>query len=101
LIDLIGTHFPQVTLETCENYDSALRSVIDGGANAAALNRHVGRTLCDKAFPGLFLQRKVACLAVPLAIATRAGDPLNLLQRLNAHIPDEWSSLRPCPHGEN
>ena len=50
-----------------------------------------GRVLCDKVFPDLFMQLNADCLAFPLAIATKAGDPFNIIHRLNAHILDEWS----------
>lgn len=91
LIDPIRKHFPHVKLETCEDYDTAFQYIIDGGADVAALNCHVGRMLCDKVFPDMFVQLNAACLVFPLAVATKTGDPFNLLHRLNVHIPDEWS----------
>lgn len=90
LVALIRERFPLVELRTCEDYDSALRYVIDGDADAAALNWHVGRRLCQESHPGQFQDPKSPFHAIPLVVATKAGDPGNILARLNDHIPDEW-----------
>ncbi len=90
LVDIIRERFPLVQLQTCGDYEAALQTVINGGADAAALNWQVGRMLCEQQHPSLFHSARAPFCAIPLAIATRSGDPDRILPQLNAHIPDEW-----------
>ena len=90
LFELIGQHFPLLSVLSCEDYASALQGVLDGRADAAALNWQVGNRLCDKDYPALIRHADAAFVNVPLVIATPVGDPQHILPRLNTHIPHSW-----------
>ncbi len=88
----IQKRYPLIKLETCGDYDAALQTVVNGKADAAALNFHVGKLLCDKNYPDMFQRPAAPFFPVPLAIALKPADPLNILQRLNVHILDAWAN---------
>jgi hypothetical protein len=82
--------FPEIDLKICSDYDAALDAVIDGHAEAAALNWHVGRMLTNEKYKSIFHSPKAPFNTIPLAIATKADDPLKIINRLNEYIADEW-----------
>ncbi|MBT5185187.1 MAG: transporter substrate-binding domain-containing protein, partial [Kordiimonadaceae bacterium] len=45
LVGQIKNLFPEIDLKTSSDYDAALKAVVDGEVQAAALNWHVGRML--------------------------------------------------------
>ena len=94
LADLIRQRFAPVDLQTSEDYDSALQTVLNGRADAAALNWQVGRMLCEQQHPSLFHCPGRPFCTIPLTIAAPPGDPDRLLPRLNAHIPHEWGEIQ-------
>jgi len=46
--------FPDCSLVTVDDYPTALKLVVEGRADAAALNAHVGQQVAEREFPGKF-----------------------------------------------
>lgn len=89
LVSQIKNLFPEIELITCEDYDGALKAVLAKDADGAALNWHVGRMLVDDRYAGLFHIPTAPFNNITLAMATKAGDPDNILEQLNAQIDDD------------
>ena len=92
LARLIAEQFPTLQLHTCADYSTALQSVANGEADAAALNWQVGVTLCETDYPDLVAASNSPFWRLPLALATTAGDPLGILALINPHIPGSWAN---------
>jgi len=104
LAGFIKNQFPKVNVMTVEDYPAALKTVLDGKADAAALNPQVGIQLANQLFPGKFTFPKSVFLEVPLAVTVLKGTHAALLQKVNeglgsmkkdgtyAKILEKWSS---------
>ena len=68
---------------TVEDYPAALKTVLDGKADAAALNPQVGIQLANQLFLGKFTYPKSLFLEVPLAVAVLKGTHAAFLQKVN------------------
>lgn len=82
----VRSRFPGLRLLTCTDYPEALQAVLDGRAEAAALNLQVGRHMAARDHPGRFALPDTPFFPVPLALAVPAGDPAGLLPRLDPHL---------------
>jgi len=91
LVAQIEALFPDINLKTTENYDTALQAVINGEAQAAALNWHVGRMMCKEKHPSLFHDPIAPFNIIPLSMVTTLKDPYSIMKRLQPHIPDDWA----------
>ena len=91
LVTQIEALFPDINLKTTENYDTALRAVLNGEAHAAALNWHVGRMMCEEKYPSLFHDPIAPFNIIPLFIVTIIKDPYNVIERLKPYIPEDWA----------
>ncbi len=91
LVAQIEALFPDINLKTTENYDTALRTVLNGEAHAAALNWHVGRMMCDEKYPSLFRDPKAPFNNIPLSMVTSIKDPYSIIERLIPYISDDWA----------
>ncbi|MBT5073284.1 MAG: transporter substrate-binding domain-containing protein [Kordiimonadaceae bacterium] len=90
LVGQIKALFPEIELLTSENYDTSLQDVLDGKADAAALNWHVGKMLVREKYNLLFHVPLAPFNTMALHMATKLPDKNNLIIRLNEHIPDDW-----------
>ena len=105
LADYIKHEFPKVHVTTVEDYPAALRTVLDGRADAAALNPQVGIHLVNQSFQGKFTFPKTIFLEVPLAVAVSKGTHAVFLQKVNeglasikkdgtyARVLEKWGNL--------
>lgn len=104
LASFIKNQFPKVNVITVEDYPAALKTVLDGKADAAALNPQVGIQLANQLFHGKFTFPKNVFLEVPLALCVLKGTHAALLQKVNeglgsmkkdgtySKIMEKWSS---------
>jgi len=104
LAGYIKKEFPKVNVMTVEDYPAALKTVLDGKADAAALNPQVGIQLANQLFLGKFTYPKSVFLEVPLAVAVLKGTHAAFLQKVNeglgsikkdgtyTKIMEKWSS---------
>jgi len=90
LVGQIKNLFPEIHLKTSSDYGAALDAVVNEQVEAAALNWHVGRMLIDEKYKSIFHIPKAPFNTIPLAIATKAGDPHKIINRLNEYIADDW-----------
>jgi ABC-type amino acid transport substrate-binding protein len=95
LLEVIRKQFPQVQLETSDDYSTALQAVTHGDAHVAALNLEVGSLICERDFSGQFRIPQASFCELPLAMAVAPGDPKQLLARLNPLLPEHWSGTTP------
>ncbi len=95
LVSQIENEFPNVEISTTEDYDDALQKVLygDSGAEAAALNWHVGSMLVNEKYRGLFHVPNKPFNQMALAIAAPKEDPKGIIEKLNNQIPDEWGKI--------
>lgn len=78
----IRTHFPGLTLRTCEDYAGALALVAAGAVDAAALNLHVGNEMVAAEYAGEIAPADRIFLEIPLALAVAKGDPGGWLDQI-------------------
>ncbi len=83
LAGFIRNQFPKVNVITVEDYPAALKAVLDGKADAAALNPQVGIQLANQLFHGKFTFPRNVFLEVPLAVCVLKGTHAALLQKVN------------------
>jgi polar amino acid transport system substrate-binding protein len=79
----IEKNAPQVKVLRSASYEESLAMLVDGKADAAALNSHVGGRIADTLYPGKVNVASRMFLEVPLAVAVKKGTQAQLLQRLN------------------
>jgi ABC-type amino acid transport substrate-binding protein len=76
--------FPRVKMLTeVKNYTEALQAVLDGKADAAALNTQSGAVLAKQLSPGQFLLPQTGFLEVPIGIGVLKGKQEYFLTRFN------------------
>ncbi len=95
LVRQIENDFPTVKINTSSDYDGALQTVLysNTGAEAAALNWHVGSMLIEDKYRGLFHMPEKPFNQMKLAMAGLPDDPKGLIEELNKYIPDAWGKL--------
>lgn len=83
LSKFIESKAPEAALLLVKDYRESLEAVLEGKADAAALNIHVGGDLIQRKFTGQFSIPQKPFLELPLAVAMLKGsDPL-LLRQIN------------------
>jgi polar amino acid transport system substrate-binding protein len=87
LAGYIEKNAPQVKVLRTSSYEESLQLLVEGKADAAALNSHVGGAIADKLYPGKVNVARRMFLEVPLAVAVRKGTHAPLLERLNQALP--------------
>lgn len=83
LAGYIEKNAPQVKVVRTASYEESLQLLVEGKADAAALNSHVGGKIADKLYPGKVNVAQRMFLEVPLAVAVKKGTQRPLLERLN------------------
>ena len=84
LAGYIQNRFPKVNVLTdVKDYEETLKAVLDGKADAAALNTQVGPVLARKLFPGKFTLPEKGFLEVPIGVGVLKGKQGDLLTKLN------------------
>lgn len=89
LANEIRNKYPEAKLNTCTDYDAALKGAIEGKAIAAALNWHVGRMMINENYQNQFHvpERPYNTLALGLAMLNKNKD---IVTRINKNIPNDW-----------
>jgi polar amino acid transport system substrate-binding protein len=83
LAAFIEKNAPEVRLVRTASYEESLQLLVEGKADAAALNSHVGGEIAAKLHPGKVNVAPRMFLEVPLALAVKKGAHGPLLERLN------------------
>lgn len=79
----IEKNAPQVKVLRSASYEESLAMLVDGKADAAALNSHVGGRIADKLYPGRVNVASRMFLEVPLAVAVKKGTHARLIEDLD------------------
>src|SRR5437868_3941720 len=79
----IEKNAPQVKVLRSASYEESLQLLVEGKADAAALNSHVGGRIADALYPGKVNVARRMFLEVPLAVAVKKGTQGALLERLS------------------
>lgn len=79
----IEKNAPQVKVVRSASYEESLAQLVEGKADAAALNSHVGGRIADKLYPGKVNVAPRMFLEVPLAVAAAKGTQAVLLEQLD------------------
>jgi polar amino acid transport system substrate-binding protein len=74
---------PQVKVIRSASYEESLKQLVEGRADAAALNSHVGGRIAEQLYPGKVNVAKRMFLEVPLAVAVKKGTHAALIHQLN------------------
>ena len=82
----IEKNAPQVKVLRTASYEESLALLVEGKADAAALNSHVGGRIADKLYPGKVNVARKLFLEVPLAVAVARGTQAATLKRLDEGI---------------
>lgn len=82
----IEKNAPQVKVLRSVSYEESLAQLVEGKADAAALNSHVGGRIADQLYPGKVNVARRMFLEVPLAVAVARGTRADVLARLNQGI---------------
>jgi len=83
LADLIARTAPTVKLLLTANYEQSLAHVIEGAADAAALNYHAGTVIAARLYPGQITMPRVMFQETVNAVATPKGHRSEFLARLS------------------
>ncbi|MEE2806847.1 MAG: transporter substrate-binding domain-containing protein [Actinomycetota bacterium] len=87
--------YPTCSIVKADNYPHALSLVIEGHADAAALNFHVGRRLAEREFPGRFAVPDTTFQTVYLAPAWAPSHDA----AVRTAITDALASMKPLENG--
>lgn len=82
----IEKNAPQVKVLRSASYEESLAQLVEGKADAAALNSHVGGRIADTLYPGKVNVARRMFLEVPLAVAVAKGKHADLLKKLDEGI---------------
>jgi polar amino acid transport system substrate-binding protein len=82
----IEKNAPQVKVLRTASYEESLAQLVEGKADAAALNSHVGGRIADQLYPGKVNVARRMFLEVPLAVAVAKGKQADILRRLDEGI---------------
>ncbi|HOW55846.1 MAG TPA: transporter substrate-binding domain-containing protein [Syntrophorhabdaceae bacterium] len=84
LAGYIKKNSPGIKLLTdVKDYSATLEAVLNGKADAAALNTQVGAVLARGSFPGKFSMPEKGFLEIPIGVAVAKGKHGNFLAKLN------------------
>jgi ABC-type amino acid transport substrate-binding protein len=84
LAGYIEKNFPKIkALTDVKSYMETLQAVVDGKADAAALNTQSGRLLATQMFPGKFVLPERGFLEVPIGVGVLKGKQNFLLTKFN------------------
>ncbi len=84
LAGYIRENYPKIRLFTdVKDYPATLEAVLDGKADAAALNTQTGTVLAQKLFPGRFSLPERGYLEIPTGVAVLKGRTSDILAKLN------------------
>jgi len=83
LTEYLQRSLPKTKFLLVQDYPESLRAVLNGEADAAALNIHVGSHLAGRLFPGRFTFPNKIFLEVPLGVAVLKGSPSFFLNPIN------------------
>jgi ABC-type amino acid transport substrate-binding protein len=86
LTGYIQKRFQKVELLLVKDYLLSLKAVLDGKAEAAALNIHVGSHLANQLFPGKFILPKKVSFKTPVAIAVSKSGQASFLKKFNESL---------------
>lgn len=86
LAGYIEKNAPSVKVVRTASYEESLGLLVDGRADAAALNSHVGGRIADKLYPGKVNVARRMFLEVPLAVAVAKGTQGGTLGKLDAAL---------------
>jgi polar amino acid transport system substrate-binding protein len=79
----IEKNAPEVKVMRTASYEESLAQLVEGKADAAALNSHVGGRIADKLYPGKVNVARRMFLEVPLAVAAAKGTQAASLEQLD------------------
>jgi polar amino acid transport system substrate-binding protein len=79
----IEKNSPQVKVLRSASYEESLAMLLEGKADAAALNSHVGGRIAEKLYPGKVNVASRMFLEVPLAVAVKKGTQSALIEQLD------------------
>jgi polar amino acid transport system substrate-binding protein len=83
LADLISRTAPAVRLSLTTDYEQSLTSVINGSADAAALNYHAGAVIAARLYPGQITRPRAMFQETVNAVAVPKGGLSKFLARLS------------------
>jgi ABC-type amino acid transport substrate-binding protein len=77
---------PSVNLVVTADYEESLARLVEGRADAAALNLHVGNALAARLYPGKVTEPRNTFWEAPLAIGVPKGERANILAQMNVGL---------------
>lgn len=83
LAGYIAKNAPEANLVVTADYDESLEKLMNGSADAAALNFQVGTILANRSYPGQITLPESLFLELPLAVAVPKGENDELLAQIN------------------
>jgi polar amino acid transport system substrate-binding protein len=86
LVPYLQKNAPDLKLVITKNYEDSLTKIVNGEADAAALNFQVGASMATRLFPGKVTMPKTMFEELPDTVAVTKGQHADLLKRLNAGI---------------
>ena len=92
LLRFLRRSHPGMEVIGLDGYDACFQAVLDGRADAAALNLDVGRERAERDYPGKFVLPKRPFLPVRMSLACRKSDSAQLLDKFNqglANVPKD------------
>ena len=91
LIAQLRREYPDAAFPDVDTYAEALRAVVDGDADRAALNFHVGRYLAGRDHPGRFEMPAAPFSKIPLAPAFAKGRHAEIRGRFDRALAEMQS----------
>lgn len=79
----IEKNAPQVKVLRSASYEESLAMLVEGKADAAALNSHVGGRIAGKLYPGKVNGASRMFLEVPLAVAVKRGTQAEMIRQVD------------------
>jgi polar amino acid transport system substrate-binding protein len=86
LVPFLQKNATGVKLVLTKDYPESLARVVDGQADAAALNFQVGASMAAELYPGMLTRPSIMFTEVPDAVAVRKGQNARLLTLVNGGI---------------
>ena len=86
LVAILQATAPDIRLVTTATYEETLARLVNGEADAAALNFHVGALLAAKLYPGKVTASRFVFAEAPNAVGVLKGRNAALLTRLDAGL---------------
>lgn len=86
LADYVAKRYPDVKLIVTADYDESLKQLVNGEADAAALNFQAGARIARLVAPGKVTEPKTLFWELPLAVAVPKSKRADLVAKLNDGI---------------